>query len=482
MIKTITFDNFRNIKGTYDFSRQFNVVIGQNNSGKTNLLDGIKLAFSCITGDYFRVSKTDFFNSDDDKTIRIIVVLDDKIETLSCCDRLGNLEYGFIVEVRKTSNGKYNKKLKLLNDQYVDYDMLREDANVPQIISLPLIRTDDLYSKGFSTDLSIFISESSDYQKILDDARAQSKELIKEQVIAFSKFCEKFNQTLDVELSNPNLSDEKAHIIDKNSGNKEHSSCIGSGYKSIATIMLNTMSGDYNVVLIDEIENHLHPSLIRTVVEELKKKENCVFICSTHSPVVINECSIEDLIFIGHDRISKKLDSKTINKLDIFMHPGRAELLFSENILLVEGYSEELVLKKYIRDKKYNITVINVNGIMFKPYIELCVVLNKRIAVISDTDICLQDNVKVESNRFLRLKEFCDNNNVPVIKMYNTFETDAFRSSLIDDSMLHSNEKHPDILIANNGYKTYIARKMIEENVDLSKWHIITEIEKIFKD
>lgn len=480
MIKTITFENFRNIKGTYDFSRQFNVVLGSNNSGKTNLLDGIKLAFSCITGDYFKINKTDFFDSDDSKIIRIIVKLDDRIETLSCYNRLGNLEYGFIVEINKTANGKYNKKLKLLNNQSVDYDILREDPAVPQIVSLPLIRTEDLYSKAFSTDLSVFISQSSDYQKILDEARDQSKELIKDQVLVFSKFCEKFNQSLDIELSNPNLSDEKAHIIDKNSGKKEHSSCIGSGYKSIATIMLNTMSNGFSIVLIDEIENHLHPSLIRTAIEELKKKNNCIFICSTHSPVVVNECSIEDLIFMGGNHISEKLDSKSITKLNTFMHPGRAELLFSENILLVEGYSEELVLKKYIKDKKYNITVINVDGIMFKPYIELCLALNKKMAVISDTDICLQDKIKIESNRFLRLKEFCDNNKVPLIQMYNTFETDAFRSSLIDDSMLHKNEKHPDILVANNGDKTYIARKMIEDGVDLSSWHIVKEIEKAF--
>lgn len=67
MIKSITFENFRNINGKYDFEKNFNIVVGKNNSGKTNLIKGIQLAFSQITGDYFKIDKTDFAESDDTK-------------------------------------------------------------------------------------------------------------------------------------------------------------------------------------------------------------------------------------------------------------------------------------------------------------------------------------------------------------------------------------------------------------------------------
>lgn len=45
MIKSVTFKNFRNLDGKYEFNNTLNVIIGKNNSGKTNLLDGIKLLF-----------------------------------------------------------------------------------------------------------------------------------------------------------------------------------------------------------------------------------------------------------------------------------------------------------------------------------------------------------------------------------------------------------------------------------------------------
>lgn len=53
MIKSIEFNNFRNLKEKYEFNKKLNIIMGKNNSGKTNLLDGIKLAFSTITNDYF---------------------------------------------------------------------------------------------------------------------------------------------------------------------------------------------------------------------------------------------------------------------------------------------------------------------------------------------------------------------------------------------------------------------------------------------
>lgn len=53
MIKSIEFKNFRNVNGKYYFNSNLNVIIGKNNSGKTNILDGIRLAFSCLTRNHF---------------------------------------------------------------------------------------------------------------------------------------------------------------------------------------------------------------------------------------------------------------------------------------------------------------------------------------------------------------------------------------------------------------------------------------------
>ena len=96
MIKRILFDNFRNISGVYKFNENFNVIFGPNNSGKTNILDGIKLAFSTLTNDYFKISKSDFKDSNDDLLIKIQIELkEDSIPSLISIDEKENNVCGF---------------------------------------------------------------------------------------------------------------------------------------------------------------------------------------------------------------------------------------------------------------------------------------------------------------------------------------------------------------------------------------------------
>ena len=83
MIKSIEFENFRNLNKKYILNERMNIVFGKNSSGKSNLLDGINLSFSSITGEYFKISNSDFINSDDSKVITIKVHLkEDSITSL----------------------------------------------------------------------------------------------------------------------------------------------------------------------------------------------------------------------------------------------------------------------------------------------------------------------------------------------------------------------------------------------------------------
>lgn len=53
------------------------------------------------------------------------------------------------------------------------------------------------------------------------------------------------------------------------------------------------------VVLIDELDLHLHPSWQLTIVNRLTKTfPNCQFICTTHSPQIIGEVSPEQIVLI----------------------------------------------------------------------------------------------------------------------------------------------------------------------------------------
>ncbi len=478
MIKSVTFKNFRNLDGKYEFNNTLNVIIGKNNSGKTNLLDGIKLAFSAITNDYFKISDSDFKDSEDNNVIKISVELQyNSISSLNFDDN-GQNKCGFITCIKKTKSGRYIKTFSLLNGTNIDVDIVREDECIPNLYLIPLIRVEDIYTAGLTTGISTFIDSEERYKELKDDSKKAIKQELASKVNRFKELCKKFNENLDIELTDPKISDEKVYIVD---GNKEHNFHIGSGYKSIANIMLNTLDENFNIILIDEIENHLHPALIRTLIRELRNVANTIIISTTHSSVVINELKMEEIIDISGTSINS-LNETYIKKLNTFLHPGRNELMLADNIILVEGYTEEVLLKHYLSKNNYNWTIINVAGVMFEPYIQLASLLNKKVIVVSDNDKLLSDNQE-SSSRFSNLKLICTEKNVKLIEIENTLETDLYINGFLNNcnDLLEKHKKYPEFYVAKHKKKVEIAERLIENDIDLSNWHAIEEIENGFK-
>lgn len=478
MIKSIEFENFRNLNGKYSFNEKFNVVFGPNNSGKSNILDGIKLAFSTLTNDYFRVNQSDFKNSDDNLTIMIKVELEkNSIPSLISYDEYSNEQCGFIVYVRKMQSGRYVKEIRDYNGCKSDIEIIREDPKLPNIYSIPLIRIEDIYTDDSTTGIKNFIESEEKYKTLKDESKDKIKNEMSTKIKKFKDFCSKFNQSLDIELTDPKISNEKIYIVD---GNKSHNYRIGSGYKSIANIIINTLSDKYNVILIDEIENYLHPALVRTLLREIRNIPNILIISTTHSSVVLNESKVEEIIDVNGSLITS-LKEDVRKKLNLFLHAGRSELMLADNIVLVEGYTEELLLKDYLYKNNENWTIVNVAGIMFEPYIELANLLNKKIVVVSDNDKSLSDKLE-NSNRFINLKNKCDGLKIKLIEVDNTLETDLYNNNYLTNfqNLLTNHKNHNEIMIAKSNRKTEIAEKLIENKVDLSEWHVIKEIQNEF--
>lgn len=276
---------------------------------------------------------------------------------------------------------------------------------------------------------------------------------------------------------------EKLYIVD---GKSEHNLNIGSGYKSIANIVLCSMGGSYNIILIDEIENHIHPALLRNLVNELRVLQNTFVLISTHSPVVINEFTIEDIIDVQIGNLCSVIKDKKIRrKINTFLHPGRAELLLADNVVLVEGFTEELILRNYIVKRRFNWTVVNVAGVMFKPYIELCAEMKKKVVVVSDDDRVQGVNSDTPSQRFEKLKEICRKKDIKLVQVYNTLESDLCENECLDPdefrNLIEKHGKNQSIYVAKDKKKVEIAQKLLESDTDLSKWHVIQGIENELK-
>ena len=395
------------------------------------------------------------------------------IPSLCYQEENGELRCGFSVNISKTQTGRYKKQLRLLHGEQVSYDIVTSDEKIPKIYAIPLTRTENVYDDCLTTSVSNFIESEDSYKQIKEQSKNQVKEQLEPRINQFKELCKKFNQDLDINIGDPRLLDEKIFVVEND---KEHGRKIGSGYKSIANILLANFNEKYSIILIDEIENHIHPALLRVLLRDLRKTKDAQIIVTSHSSVVINECDFTELIDVPNQQL-RNLDDNIKNRLQTFLHPGRCEIFFADNIILVEGYTEELLLTNFLNERdNQNWTIVNVANVMFEPYIKLAITLgDKRIIVISDDDRKASNG---PSSRYEKLQKLCAENEITLLNTENTLESDLAKNGLLETgSQFLKDLPGTEYKIAKNSHaKMLIAWELIDKKVDLSNWHVMKDL------
>lgn len=178
---------------------------------------------------------------------------------------------------------------------------------------------------------------------------------------------------------------------------------IGKGEQSQIQIKLalQNKAKDVDVVMLEEPENHLsHINLVQLVSYiENKHGKKQVFL-TTHSSYVLNKLSFDKLCLLSGRYIRlKEVDSGTVKTLVRLPGYDTLRAVLAKKIILVEGPSDELVLKKiYLR--KYSclpedrgIDIIVVRGIGFKNYLNIVKPLRHPVKVVKDNDGSYQKNI-----------------------------------------------------------------------------------------
>jgi predicted ATP-binding protein involved in virulence len=77
---------------------------------------------------------------------------------------------------------------------------------------------------------------------------------------------------------------------------------------SIANPSLKNPLEGHGVVLIDEVDLHLHPQLQRTIIQSLERTfPNCQFIITTHSPLVLSYLKKEQVFLLQDFKLVEKM-------------------------------------------------------------------------------------------------------------------------------------------------------------------------------
>ena len=171
---------------------------------------------------------------------------------------------------------------------------------------------------------------------------------------------------------------------------------VGKGEQNSVKIKLALeSSAESHIVLIEEAENHLSFSNLNRLISDISERRgNRQLLITTHSSFVLNKLEAESVILFERDR-HMTLKELTPDTQEYFMRlPGHDTLrmILATRSILVEGPSDELIVQAafYKVHKKMpldmGIDIISVRSLAFRRFLEIAVLLNKEVAVVTDND------------------------------------------------------------------------------------------------
>lgn len=173
---------------------------------------------------------------------------------------------------------------------------------------------------------------------------------------------------------------------------------VGKGEQNALKIMLalERQAESSQIILIEEPENHLSFSSMNKLITQIKDKCNGKqIVITTHSAYVLNKLGIEKLTCL-HNNKTASLKDLPADTQDYFMKLSGYDtlrLVLAKKAILVEGPSDELLVQKAYRLKHNNrlpiddgIDVINVRGLSFARFLDIAKELEKEVVVVTDND------------------------------------------------------------------------------------------------
>lgn len=232
---------------------------------------------------------------------------------------------------------------------------------------------------------------------------------------------------LDGSLSEAELYSALHLIIKKKTGINLPVTHNGLGYNNLIFISLllakmqkdrsNKYLGEnssvFSVLAVEEPEAHLHPNMqyrfLKYLSEEQDKEVNQIFI-TTHSSNITAAIDLDSIIVLQQDAndnvqvaypgnvfdMANPKDVTSKKYVQRFLDVTKADMLFADKIIFVEGITEQMVIPAFAKNlecplEDYYISVINLGGRYFSHFLKLFAVNNenairKKVAFITDRD------------------------------------------------------------------------------------------------
>ncbi len=427
-----------------------NVIVGENDAGKSTVIDAIRLVLWTQGREFNRVDYEDFHlpegadESERSLGIRIECIITD----ISPDDGKDFLEWlGPATLGDGSSSGNLTVVLEASREQrkvYTDYfagpsnkpltAKARELLRATYLKPLRDAESELLPRRGsrlsqILDNHEVFL-EKEDHQmvgimreansKIMQYFKGQDenglplpdlrgKELL-EQINTYLKVFSEHNRPLQSYFS---ISDNTLRNILEKLGLQLSEDKAGLGSLNmlfIATELLLLKRDTYNGLklgLIEEIESHLHPQAQLRLIEYLQESvpnDSTQLILTTHSPNLASKITVKNLIVFKNGSAFDMGPNSTMLRegdylfLERFLDVTKANLFFAQGIILVEGDSENLLIPTIAKIigvplAKHGVSVINVGSTAFLRYAGIFKRSNTEenmgvpVAVVTDCDV-----------------------------------------------------------------------------------------------
>jgi len=190
-----------------------------------------------------------------------------------------------------------------------------------------------------------------------------------------------------------------------------------------ADIALNKRKKTLDLVMMEEPENHLSYVNMKRLIEVIRSSVNRQMLITTHSPMICTRLDLRNVLIVSvKSQEPQQLGTIDNNVAKYFLKAPDTNLLdfiLAPKVILVEGAAEYVLMERLVSSTLgksmsiSNIHIISVNGTAFKNYMRIASQLKIKTAVIRDNDgnfkVNCDDNYTDEISDIIRVFYDADN-------------------------------------------------------------------------
>lgn len=426
------------------FNKGVNVLIGENDSGKTAIVDAIRYVLKTKSGEPIYWEEKDFFMDKDgnrSRNLKIECVFEGiseieaapflewiglkEIDGKSCyCLRLtlnaSILDDGRIYPEIKAGMGREGTVmdgrakdllrvvyLKPLRDALQDMTHGKR-SRIAQILHAHNIFSEKSRSDEGKHELEVLYKRlSDDINKYFDkagdgegrDITNRINDILSEHFLVAGD-----KREASLSLTGSDLIDILRQLDLVLEGNKSGLGSLNLLCIAAELLLFHEGNRGLKLTLIEELEAHLHPQYQLRLLDYIRNQEELgQFILTTHSISVASNIPLEHLIVLKGDRAFPmgpkytRCKTEDYRFLHRFLDATKANLFFAKGVIMVEGDAENLLLPTIAEIigrplHKHGVSIVNVGNTAYKRYAKI---FERRdgqqmgvlVAVVADLDV-----------------------------------------------------------------------------------------------